>query len=531
MKPIVPARILGGRILVEATPISSGIANVYRGVEVGTTVDEIVSGARPGASATGPYRGPQSAAAAPWAIPVIVRELGETGRSTFEMRDAFERTTTARGRMARSPTPRLLYTFGREGRLLASVEEHLSGTPLSEVLRELRVAGKEMPVAIALAIGRGLVSLWASATSQDIRLLVDSPSVILEARGEVRVLPDYAEERARQAVGAAIMLIQAPVAYSPPEEITGGQSDARGPMFGLGLLLYEMLAGAHPVASEGATMFEILSGIAQHDIPHLRTRRAGVHPSVSELIQRCLARDPRDRFASWKELSRAFAAIQALFTPTGSAEIAAWLDDVVPRHPLRGLPEVAALDSGQALPSSGYDVVPLPEVAPREQRSGPPRVVRLDPDTVYPTADARPMYAVASLLIDARPVTRAEFERFLLMTRRARPPHLEPPSPANEEDACTLVSLDEAAAYARWAGKRIPTEGEWEFAVTALGQSRLGVGDIWEWTNTPHPDGGHVVRGGRWRDQATVPARRENRSYAVSHAADLGFRCVVDASR
>lgn len=530
MKPILAARILGGRVLVEAAPISSGVANVYRGVEIGAAADEGASGPQPGASPAGPYRAWQSAAA-PSATPVIVREISEWTRDTPDMRHAFEQASSERGRMSGSPTPRLLHAFGRDGKVLATAEEYVCGTPLSELIRAVRESGKEMPVEIALAVGSGLLSLWKSATWRDIRLLVDPPSVLIDARGDVRVLADYADERARQVVGAALILIEAPVAYSSPEEITGARLDTRGPMFSFGLLLYEVLTGAHPIASADATMWQVLSGIAQEDIPHFRKRRAGVHPSVSELIHRCLARDPADRFESWKELSRAYAGIRALFRPTGSAEIANFVDEVVPRHPLLGWPEVAPIDAWQSLPSTGYEVLPLPgggqREGPREQRSGPTWAARVDRDAVYPTADARPMYPAGALVIDARPVTRAEFERFVLMTRRARPSHFEPPSPSTEEDACTLVTIEDAAAYARWAGKRLPTEAEWESAVTALGAHKLGVGDVWEWTSTPHADGGNVVRGGRWRDQASLPARPENRSFAVSPAADLGFRCVV----
>lgn len=180
--------------------------------------------------------------------------------------------------------------------------------------------------------------------------------------------------------------------------------------------------------------------------------------------------------------------------------------------------------------------------------------------------EERRVERLASFEIDRDPVTNGEYEVFVLATGHRPPLYWKGPRCPDDLREHPVVGVDyfDAMAYARWAGKDLPYEDEWERAARgtdgrlypwgdepdlAANTARTGlkmtvpvgffpknvspvgcrdlVGNAWELTHTPAPGGGVVVRGGSWFDFALY-AKTTFRlaSRPDSRNGTIGFRCV-----
>jgi iron(II)-dependent oxidoreductase len=107
--------------------------------------------------------------------------------------------------------------------------------------------------------------------------------------------------------------------------------------------------------------------------------------------------------------------------------------------------------------------------------------------TNFERADAqdRPQHAVrvAEYRIDKYPVTNAQYARFLAATGHRRPSTWKDGRipPGELLQPVTLVNWYDAQAYARWAGRRLPTEAEWEKAARGTDGRR------WPWGSSMDP--------------------------------------------
>jgi serine/threonine protein kinase len=215
-----------------------------------------------------------------------------------------------------------IFDFGEHGGVHYAVMELLRG----ENLRQ-RMAGSSLPwrtaTAIAVAVARGLAAAHANGiVHRDLK----PENVFLLADGGVKVLdfglahrePPPGERKAPNAeeetlVGTAI--------YMSPEQICGQLPDARTDIFGLGVVLYEMLTGSRPFAR--VTVGETMGAILHADPPPMKTFGVTVPPAVERVVRRCLEKDPGERVQAAYDLAFDLSEIVSV-TGTQAPAAAAW---------------------------------------------------------------------------------------------------------------------------------------------------------------------------------------------------------------
>src|SRR5688572_25191993 len=86
-------------------------------------------------------------------------------------------------------------------------------------------------------------------------------------------------------------MIAGTLPYMAPELLRGERGDQRSDIWALGVLLYEMVGGRRPFT--GATGFEVSAAILHQEVDGLPS---GVPPPMRAIIQKCLAKNPNDRY-------------------------------------------------------------------------------------------------------------------------------------------------------------------------------------------------------------------------------------------
>jgi len=115
-------------------------------------------------------------------------------------------------------------------------------------------------------------------------------------------------------------------AHMAPEQIEGGEVSARSDVFGLGVLLYECMVGKLPF--DGKNPAQVLRRVLEGAFTSAERARPTIGQGLGSIVDRALAKEPGQRFASAAELAEALRAELALVGIVDpAAEIAAFLQE------------------------------------------------------------------------------------------------------------------------------------------------------------------------------------------------------------
>ena len=242
---------------------------------------------------------------------VAVKVLPESVASDSERLRRFEQEARSASAL-NHPNIVTIHDVGEtEGRSWIAMEL-VDGASLRQLL-----AGGELPAKRALAIGTQIAEGLARAHASGIVHRDLKPeNVMVTGEGLVKILdfglakagapetPDTSQvATATQQTEAGIVL--GTVGYMSPEQATGRAVDHRSDQFALGAILYEMATGRR--AFQAPSAVETLSKILKEEPESLARLQPAVPESLVWIVERCLAKEPEERYQSTRDLARDLA--------------------------------------------------------------------------------------------------------------------------------------------------------------------------------------------------------------------------------
>ena len=235
------------------------------------------------------------------------------------------------------------------------VMEYIEGQSCAEILRDDGWVDVEEAASIIEQACEGLhYAHRHGVVHRDVK-----PGNLLRAReGEVKLADFGIAKATEQSSITQVGSVLGTAAYLAPEQARGEEAGPRADLYALGVVAYQLIAGRLPY--EATSLTELALKQQQEEPPTLDTLVANVTPELADAIAIALALDPRDRYATAKDMGEAIADAMRGIPP------------VEPATSVRG--GAPATQATSLLPAGGGGRGSgRTTVTPRQPRQGPPR--------------------------------------------------------------------------------------------------------------------------------------------------------------
>jgi eukaryotic-like serine/threonine-protein kinase len=242
---------------------------------------------------------------------VALKVIGAALAGTPELRERFEREARTISQL-NHPAICTLHDVGHAGDTSYIVFEYLEGEPLTTRIARGPMSPQEaLPIAIAVC-----EALDAAHRQGIVHRDLKPGNIMLVKRGTPKLLDFGLAKLAQPSTTSAAVAVTAPPTattpltargsilgtfqYMSPEQLEGGETDARSDIWAFGCVLYEMLTGRR--AFEGKSQASVISAIMASEPPPIATFQPMAPPALDHTVRTCLAKNPDDRFQHARDL-------------------------------------------------------------------------------------------------------------------------------------------------------------------------------------------------------------------------------------
>jgi serine/threonine-protein kinase len=253
------------------------------------------------------------------------------------------------------PNSVTIFDYGTDDDIYYMAMEYLEGQTLHHALREMKTMPEDRAGRIAAQICRALREAHAiGVIHRDLK----PANIFLTRHGDdedfVKVLDfglvKHIAERPEEQLTQTGLFMGSPK-YMAPEQIQGGVVDARTDIYSLGIIMYEMLAGKVPF--DRPTSVNILMAHVGEPPPPMREVNPDLvcTPVFEDLVMRCIAKDPAERFRSMDEVLQAIKHAHSMSMTGQLAAVVASGSYVPPPVRSSSKPGAVVLASGPYTPA------------------------------------------------------------------------------------------------------------------------------------------------------------------------------------
>jgi serine/threonine protein kinase len=195
-----------------------------------------------------------------------------------------------------------IYDAGEQEGLFYIAMEYIEGQTLQRLLKQEKALPVEKVTGIVRQVCAGLDYAHARGI---IHRDIKPANIMITADGTVKIMDFGIAKSGSTGMTSTGQVVGTPN-YMSPEQVKGKALDGRTDLFSVGVVLYEMLTGIRPFGGENVT--SIIYKIVHENPPPPRELVEGLHPGLSAVVMKALAKAPDERFATGAEFARAVQA-------------------------------------------------------------------------------------------------------------------------------------------------------------------------------------------------------------------------------